>query len=160
MSEATKVVFMDCDGVVSPLSGSLFSKPHMERLKKILDHSGASLVLSCPWRKAPYGLGMIAEHLAANNIATFIDITPTLENQSRAAEILSWLGANKDKRNIVNFVALSDTPLTDGAPHPAFFMQHAVRTRSIKGLSDEDVEHALELLSDSNNLTEELNVRL
>lgn len=158
MAEETKIVFLECDGVVNPLSGALFSPPHMERLKRIVCGSAARLVLSGPW-KAGAGQAMVVERLAAHGISTFLDVTPDLPGKPRAVEMLTWLGANKDKYKVVNFVALSDTALAQEAPHPGFFALHSVRTNGVKGLADEDVVAALLLLGDDNNLSKQVNLQ-
>lgn len=151
--QPSKILFLYCDGVISPLSASLFSAPHMQRLKRLLSESGADLVLSCPWRTSEYGREQVSKQLATHGIPTFIDVTPELKDKPKAVEILTWLGENKSKRNITNFVVISDQPLAESAPHPGFFARHVVQTSSIKGIRDEDVDIALKLLEDSNNLS-------
>eukprot|EP00796_Vickermania_ingenoplastis_P001861 gene1861-1140_t len=151
-----KIIFFACDGVISPLSAALFSKPHMSRLKKLVAESGARLVLSCPWRASAYGKGEVSRQLESCGIPPLLDVTPQLENKPPSLEILAWLGANQTKLNIVNFVTISDGSLTEKAPHPKFFEKHAVQTRPVKGLLDEDVEMALKFLHDENNLSSDV----
>ncbi|EPY25042.1 hypothetical protein STCU_00975 [Strigomonas culicis] len=149
----TKIVFLDCDGVVSPFSdGSLFSKVHMARLKRILTSTGAKLVLSSSWRTTDFGRKEVTSQLVQNGMPTFIGCTPELSGQSRACEILAWLKANKETYHICNFVALDDINLAASAPDRAFFARHAVVTNSFTGLTESDTDKAIALLDNSNNL--------
>lgn len=147
----TKIVFLDCDGVISPFSGPLFSKTHLGRLKRILDESGAKIVLSSSWRVSSFGRTEVTSQLVANGMPTFIDVTPDLPGQSRAQEIMAWVRQHQADLNIVNFVALDDIHLALGAEDKEFFAKHAVVTDSMLGMNDDDVYKALQLLSDANN---------
>eukprot|EP00796_Vickermania_ingenoplastis_P001863 gene1863-1141_t len=154
LSQNTKIVFLDCDGVVSPFSGGgLFSKPHMLRLKRIVSESGAKIVLSSSWRTTLFGRTEVTNQLAKHGIPGFIDCTPDIPDKSRSVEILKWLEQHKERLNIVNFVALDDIALALTAPDKAFFAKHCVTTDSGTGITDKDVEKALELLADSNNFS-------
>lgn len=149
-----KVVFLDCDGVISPLSGGqLFTKPLMGRLKRIIAESGAVIVLSSSWRTSEFGREEVRRQLVGNGIPPFIDITPDIPGKTRSVEILTWLELNKEKLHVVNFVALDDIPLSQIAPDTKFFTRHAIQTNSFKGLTDADVALAIEMLSDSNNFS-------
>lgn len=150
-SENTKIVFLDCDGVVSPFSGSIFAKPQMTLLKKIVKETGAKIVLSSSWRTSTFGRAEVTKELVANAMPTFIDITPEMPDTTRAVEILTWLEKHKDRLRIVNFVALDDIALARTAPDKEFFGRHAVKTNSHTGLTEEDAALAIKLLDDSNN---------
>ncbi|CAD2222372.1 hypothetical protein AGDE_03998 [Angomonas deanei] len=150
-----KIIFLDCDGVVSPFNrgmGGLFNKEHMLRLKKIMDATGARIVLSSSWRVSEFGRGEVTKHLVANGMPTFIDCTPELRDRSRSHEILDWIEKNKEKYDICNFVALDDINLAASAPDKVFFAKHAVCTNSSIGLTDADVTLAIQLLGDDNNI--------
>lgn len=153
-AQHTKIVFLDCDGVVSPLIATeYFQKELMLRLKRIVQESGARIVLSSSWRVSAFGRGEVAKHLAGVGLPTFIDVTPDLPRQTRTAEILQWISKNREKYNIVNFVALDDIPLAELASDKEFFSKHAVCTNPNVGITEKDVEKALLCLSDSNNFT-------
>lgn len=148
----SKVVFLDCDGVVSPFGeGGFFSGVHMARLKRILDATGAKIVLSSSWRASEFGRNEVQKQLAANGMAPFVDCTPVLASKPRAYEILTWLLGNQSKLGIVNWVALDDIDLAAMAPDKAFFRKHAIRTDGRNGLTDEDAAAAIRMLSDDNN---------
>lgn len=148
---STKIVFLDCDGVISPFSGTAFSSEHMARLKRILQATDAKIVLSSSWRTSEFGRNEVTKQLVAHGMPTFIGCTPTLVGQSRSHEILHWIAANKERYNIVNFVALDDIRLAALSPNKPFFEKHSVCTNSATGMTDADVVKAIMLLSDENN---------
>lgn len=148
----TKIVFLDCDGVVSAFGSSVFfEKALMQRLKRIVQESGAKIVLSSAWRVSAFGRGEVTRNLVECGLPTFIDITPNFPTSTRTEEIMHWIKENKEKYGIVNFVALDDIPLVNSADDPEFFAKHAVCTNPFMGLTDIDVDKALECLSDRNN---------
>lgn len=149
---STKIVFLDCDGVVSPFSGGgFFNRPHMARLKRIIDATGAKIVLSSSWRTSDFGRAEVTKHLVANSMPSFMGCTPDMPGRPRSHEILAWLEEHKEGLNIVNFVALDDINLAALAPNKAFFAKHAVCTNGDTGLTDKDADSAIQMLADENN---------
>ncbi|RNF22221.1 uncharacterized protein Tco025E_03153 [Trypanosoma conorhini] len=151
-TEGTKILFLDCDGVVSPFGGTLFAPKQMALLRNVILETGAKIVLSTSWRLSEFGRGEVAKQLIANNMPTFISCTPYLHDKSRAVEILRWIEANRERYNIVNFVAVDDINLPATAPNRAFFSRHAITTNAFTGLTEADAKEAIRLLDDSNNL--------
>lgn len=148
----TKIVFLDCDGVVSPLSGGkLFDPAKMAILKQIIDATGAKIVLSTSWRATDFGRKEVGKHLVINSLPMFIDITPEFHQRSRSQEILDWLSRHEERLDIVNFVALDDINLPSVAPDRVFFARHAIVTQGGTGLTHEDAAMAIQLLQDDNN---------
>lgn len=147
----TKIVFLDCDGVVSPLSGKLFDPSRMALLKKLVDATQAKIVLSSSWRTTDFGRKEVGKHLVINSLPMFIDITPDIPRKSRSEEILSWLQQYEDALDIVNFVALDDINLPSVAPDRAFFSKHAIVTNGSTGLTEQDIHRATALLQEDNN---------
>jgi hypothetical protein len=147
----TKIVFLDCDGVVSPLAGKLFDPSRMALLKKIVDATGAKIVLSTSWRATDFGRKEVGKHLVLNSLPMFIDITPDFHGRSRSQEILDWLLHHEEQLDVVNFVALDDINLPSVAPDRIFFAKHAIVTDGGSGLTEEDANKAIRLLQDDNN---------
>ncbi|CBH16391.1 uncharacterized protein TEOVI_000722800 [Trypanosoma equiperdum] len=147
-----KIVFLDCDGVVSPFGGPLFAPRQMKFLADIINGSGAQIVLSSSWRTTDFGRKEVARQLTQFGMPVFIDCTPTLPDKPRSVEILSWIDSNKRKYNIVNFVALDDINLPLSAPDRNFFARHAIVTNATTGLTEANVKQALQMLSDTNNI--------
>lgn len=149
---STKIVFLDCDGVVSPFgTGKLFDPAKMALLKRIVDATQAKIVLSTSWRSTDFGRKEVHKHLVQNQLPTFIGITPDKRSVSRSCEILSWLAQYESSLDIVNFVALDDINLPAVAPDREFFARHAIVTNGATGLTEADAERAIVLLADSNN---------
>ncbi|RNF07445.1 hypothetical protein TraAM80_03421 [Trypanosoma rangeli] len=150
--DGNKILFLDCDGVVSPFGGKLFAPKQMSLLRNIILETGAKIVLSTSWRMSEFGRQEVAKQLIAHNIPTYISCTPYLNGKSRAVEILSWIEANKERYNIVNFVAIDDINLPATAPNRAFFSNHSVTTNAFTGLTEANAKEAVRLLDASNNI--------
>ena len=153
MPRDVRIVFLDCDGVVSPLSGrSCFHPPQMRLLRSIVDTTGAEIVLSSSWRTTEWGRKEVGRHLTTHGIRPFIDVTPDEPGVSRAKEILRWISRNSDKYRVLNFVALDDIDLPSVAPDRKFFESHAVTTEGLTGLTEEDARRAIALLHSDNDV--------
>lgn len=152
MHKRTKIIFLDCDGVISPFStGKCFAPDKMALLKKIVTATNAKIVLSTSWRTTEFGRKEVGKNLVLNGLPMFIDITPDKRAVSRSQEILMWLRLCEEEMDVVNFVALDDINLPAVAPDRDFFARHAVVTNGNTGLTEEDVAKAIELLDDRNN---------
>jgi HAD domain in Swiss Army Knife RNA repair proteins len=65
----------------------------LQRLLRLLDRTGAKVVLSSTWRYNPAGL------FSARRLGVpFIDVLPDMLEQPRREEILSWLKAHPDTK--------------------------------------------------------------
>ena len=147
----TKIVFLDCDGVVSPLGArDCFDRRCMQRLKQIVDATRSKIVLSSSWRTSDFGRKEVAKQLVQHGMPSFIGCTPELRT-SRATEILQWLEDNRFRLSIVNWVALDDIDLPSVAPDRTYFSRHAIVTNGVVGLTDSDVQRAIAILHDNNN---------
>lgn len=148
----TKILFLDCDGVISPFgTGQCFEATKMALLKKIVDATQAKIVLSTSWRCSDFGRKEVAKHLVQNGLPMYIDVTPDNRSVSRSVEILTWLRQHEEHLDIVNFVALDDINLPAVAPDKEFFSKHAIVTNGSTGLCAADVDRAIMLLDDKNN---------
>jgi hypothetical protein len=88
-----KIIFLDIDGVLNcdrtPNPRKLpyiVDKTLLARLTKLLDRTGAKIVLSSTWRVDPIGL-FAAKHWGI----PFIDICPDMPRSARCKEVLTWL---------------------------------------------------------------------
>ncbi len=88
-----KVIFLDIDGVLNCSKTPnprkfpyVVDKRLLARLRKLLDRTGAKVVLSSSWRLDPVGL-FAAKHWAV----PFIDVCPDKPRSPRRKEILDWL---------------------------------------------------------------------
>ena len=156
-----KVIFLDVDGVLnSEVSREQernnfdnwmeheVSEMHVNNLKKIVDATGAQIVLSSSWRfdhpKAT-GRDFIADPLmkvldrklkAAG--LDIIDVTPDLRGKIRGAEIQDWLDRHSE---VERFVILDDD--TDMLEEQKSFF---VNTTFKNGLTEDLVKKAIEIL--------------
>ncbi len=99
----SKIIFLDIDGVLAVQMqerdeyGSLFHPRFEQNLKRIIDETGAYIVVSSTWRHS--GLEVLKEMWCKRGLpGTIIDITPILrfdkqtgDNVPRGYEIRHWL---------------------------------------------------------------------
>jgi hypothetical protein len=166
-----KLIFLDIDGVLNSHPwmqtlpklklgttlewGAMIDPTAVERLNRIVDATGAAIVVSSSWRNflTVAQLRAILKERGFHGLV--IASTPRDEefppNCERGTQIDAFLktfkvecGSNCDCVNfyqIESFVILDDD--ADMAPH----MDHLVRTTFATGLQDEHVEQAIAMLS-------------
>ena len=133
----------------------------LERLKKIVDETGAKIVVSSTWRlditrKGCWIDGIyqyLLDNLKRYGLEVF-DITPDLSRNGslRGKEIHTWLEAHKDL-DIDSWVVLDDEWFWDFAYPEYQIRRHLVETSFYMrngGLQDEHVEKALYILNGGN----------
>ena len=106
-SRNMRVIFLDIDGVLNCDQTQnprkfpyVVDRKLLRRLKRLLDRSGAKIVLSSTWRCDPVGL------LAAKYWGIpFIDVCPDRPKSPRYKEMLAWL---KVHRKVTRFAVLDD----------------------------------------------------
>lgn len=150
-----KVIFLDCDGVVSPLGGhaGIFEKTRMALLKKLLQNTGAVIVLSSSWRTSDWGRAEVNKNLVLNAMPHFIGCTPDHQWGMRTNEIMTWIRDHQAEWHVENFVALDDINLPSVAgQHTDLFLKHAIVTNGVHGLTEQDITDATRMLGDANNI--------
>lgn len=102
-----RIIFLDIDGVLNCKRTPnprkfpyIVDPPLLDRLKGVLDRTGAKVVLSSTWRYDPAGL-----FSARRWGIPFIDVIPDMPDQPRRDEILAWL---KTHGNVDRFAVLDD----------------------------------------------------
>ena len=157
-----KVIFLDVDGVLnSEVSREQernnfdnwmeheVSEMHVNNLKKIVDATGAQIVLSSSWRfDHPKATGrdfivdplmkVLDRKLKAVGL-DIIDVTPDLRGKIRGAEIQDWLDRHSE---VERFVILDDDVDMKDEQKPFF-----VNTTFKNGLTDELSNKAIEILN-------------
>lgn len=156
-----KVIFLDIDGVLVTykeihsrsrdiVNGMhIFNKACVDRLNKLVEDSGAELVLSSSWRV--FGLEAFNEHASNQGILKLpIDITPSLDSKTesgiyiakqRGHEIKAWLDKYPD---VTHYAILDDNTDMDTVRDNFVFVKDGMST----GLQDHHVEKVLKLLED------------
>ena len=164
-AEYQKIIFLDVDGVMHDYSGNeIVQEERVQRLKKIVDATGASLVLSSSWRYGypqfleENGLTELADADESESLQYFesvlkkygleiISFTPssTLGENGRPAEIRSFL---LDKPNLKSFVILDDDDFNWQWLNAFLVQTRTIREgRTVLGLEDEHVAKAIAILN-------------
>jgi hypothetical protein len=146
-----KIVFLDIDGVLN--SGAWFNRtgnPYLtdnkwlnmldpeavERLDRILERSGANVVISSSWRHA-HAVSRIVDFLRLRGLTNYNRIIGRTKSfGAREYEIAAWLGEHP---NVKHFVAIDDMSL------PGLEKRH-VHTTWGNGLVESHVKDALAIL--------------
>ena len=102
-----KVIFLDVDGVLNCKKTAnprklpyVVDRRLLARFKRLLDRTGAKVVLSSTWRYDPAGL-FSAKHWGI----PFIGITPDMPKRPRRDEIRAWL---KKHPKVTRFAVIDD----------------------------------------------------
>lgn len=159
-----KVIFLDIDGVLNCSTSRSFchddlcgiihgiDSDKVKRLAKIVDATGAQIVLSSDWKdgwekyyttQKPSHAKYLDSHLYKKGKLTIKDKTPNTHKGSwfRGSEILTYLRTHQD---IENYVILDDTFYDDFANKE--IEEHLVLTNREVGLTDGDVKNAIKIL--------------
>jgi hypothetical protein len=129
-----KVIFLDIDGVLNcdktpnPRKFPyIVDKKLLARLEKLVDRTGAKVVLSSTWRCDPVGV-FAAKHWGI----PFIDVCPDRPRSPRCREITAWLA---DHPRVTRFVVIDDED--DGLDDLPLFQPSAktgITTEIVKGV--------------------------
>jgi len=167
-----KIIFLDIDGVLNPIHymncmyklwkasdneikshdefGQLFLSHSCEALKKIIDETGAKLVISSTWRMAGI-IEMVNMWKHRNLAGEIVGITPTeidvvdsnkakfYDEVCRGHEIDLWIKRMDFKGN---YIIIDDTP--DMLKEQEQFF---IKTNSFIGLTFKDADKAIKLLN-------------
>ena len=106
-SNAMKVIFLDIDGVLNCTSTPnprkfpyIVDPKLLKRFKRLVQRTGAKVVLSSTWRYDPAGL-FSAKHWGI----PFMDVIPDMPKRPRRDEVLAWL---KTHPKVKRFVVIDD----------------------------------------------------
>eukprot|EP00164_Ancoracysta_twista_P007240 GFYU01010244.1.p1 GENE.GFYU01010244.1~~GFYU01010244.1.p1 ORF type:complete len:254 (-),score=54.13 GFYU01010244.1:128-889(-) len=156
-----KIIFLDVDGVLC-LAGVGLENGPVRNLKRIVDATGASIVLSSTWRMYPGAVKILHERFDQEGIPRCIDETPRRIKPSahiteysaqitnmRQNEITAYLREYKQRPNVGKFawISLDDLPLTSGHKEGKKFVNHAITTRPSIGITEVDATNAIQLLN-------------
>ena len=145
-----RIIFLDVDGVLNNGSWAMemydkgirvyrdgiLYEPALKRLKRLVDATGAMIVVSSSWRQIPTAYGQLRDWLFKYGM-TIADITPYI-GTCRGDDITAWFNRNPGEWS---YVILDDED--DLGEH----MSYLVQTEFDVGLIDTDVERAMIILS-------------
>lgn len=142
-----KIIFLDIDGVLNcnddfkgRKTSKVLNKLMIERLHKIIEKTAAKVVLSSTWRLHKTHLSYLRRN-GVKYVDKTIDLgfPPSERRGKRGAEIDHWLGEHP---HVKKFVILDDYD-DMSYEHTSVFVQ----TNEFEGLTDEQVEKAIEILN-------------
>ena len=164
--DAQRIVFVDVDGVLNngntlsrlKLAGThgsidlsqLIDPANLRMLQRVVEATGAAVVVSSSWRLRESQMETLRSALAACGVRV-IGQTPELDAHSdpracRAAEIRLWL-TDHGADGAPQWVAIDDLDLDcDGCGHHRLGPSHFVRTDAERGLTEADVDRAIAAL--------------
>ena len=129
-----KYLFLDIDGVMNSaadwFSTKLINDRPFELLKKIIDETGAKIILSSSWRTGyEHGTCDLLKQRLTEYGLSIDDVTP--QSGRRGKEIQEWLMAHDYDENVDNFVILDDEDFDILAIYP----EQLVKIDAVTGLS-------------------------
>lgn len=161
------VVFLDMDGVLLPFGNGAHPGPNfpdecLTALSRLLEASGAQIVLSSTWRCNPSAMQFAIENFQRfarihggplGQIDGFHFTTSTTNHSHRQWEIAEWLRSPVG-RNVRAWVVLDDEEVLEGrsnATNRPVFEGHVVKTQSEVGLTVADADVAIGLFKRGGN---------
>jgi hypothetical protein len=149
-----KVIFLDFDGVLNssnwahsfpdrcPSGDDMIDPIAVGRLNKIVEATGAHVVVSSVWRKCRrYPRTELQEILNRFGFkGTVLGITPSSKSGIRGGEIQEWIDTY-NRHELTSFVIIDDSS------DMAHLMHKLVRTEYLAGLQDHHVTAAIEMLN-------------
>lgn len=151
-TDKKKLIFLDVDGVLNSDTYWMsldeeekYSLRHLDRnaikkLKRIVDKTGAEIVVSSTWRKFNEDMCILATRLSAYGLDIMSE-TPVLYNKERGHEITAWFESHPEYKDAI-YVILDDD--ADMNVH----MDRLVKTDYIYGLTNSKAERAIEMLNE------------
>lgn len=145
-----KIIFLDIDGVLVTRRLGTFEESLLQNLKRIVDETGATIVLSSDWRRHP-AARLEAKRVLATVGLSFIACTPTLSAYiaQRPTEIMQWkrdYQKRADSERITNWVAIDDRPLLEER-HGSYLRGHFVQTQPLRGITDTTIDDCISILN-------------
>lgn len=140
-------IFLDVDGVLNSMRtpawmGDDWDIPlaaHLYQLKRIVDETGAKIIISSSWRESGVSMRKLELALKVFELPIY-SMTPYI-NFKRAAEIKAWLAEHTE---IDRFVILDD----DRYYYEVEYCNKLVLTSPARGLTAKEADLAITILTD------------
>lgn len=145
-----RIIFLDVDGVlnngtwaaemydrgVHVFRDGLLYRPSLVQLRRILDQTGALIVVSSSWRLEEEASAILREWLELYGMSIF-DETPYLDGE-RGDEITAWFDRHPGDWRYV---------ILDDDDDMGIHLDHLVRTSFQKGLTALEADRCIEMLN-------------
>ena len=142
-----KYIFLDVDGVLNNLISERFNginviEEKLLLLKRLVDSTDAEIILTSSWRDSYDSREDLGKAFSYFGL-TYRNYTPDYHGEkTRGEEISAWLSIQSQIAEI-NYVILDDLPPEQFIKHKKHFVNVNFKT----GLTDEDVDAAIEILN-------------
>lgn len=145
-----KLIFLDLDGVLVTRRPGTFEDPLLQNLKRLVEETGAKIVLSSDWRRHPCARAGARQFLQKADL-DFIGHTPCMSPAlpQRPTEIMTWKQGYVKREGvepITHWVAIDDRELL-AERHGKCLVGHFVRTHPLRGLTEPAVEQCKQILN-------------
>lgn len=130
-----------CGADASPGRSDLFCEQAMSCLARVVQATGAEIVLSSAWRNVPGGVAAVNRALKRWDMQAIADCTSS-SGASRVDQIWSWLAEHRHE--VEGYAVVDDMDLSvemgrHGCSQPSAIKDHFVRTPASVGLSSSHV---------------------
>lgn len=145
-----KIIFLDIDGVLVTRRLGVFEDNLLASLKRVVDETGAVIVLSSDWRRHP-AARLEAKRVLGTVGLSFISYTPIMSAHiaQRPTEIMQWkkdFKQRSDSDRVTNWVAIDDRALLEER-HGSYLRGHFVQTAPIRGLTEMAADECISILN-------------
>ena len=176
--QTTKIVFLDIDGVLNNADSDMsvffvIEVALMRILKRIIDETGASIVLTSTWRYTEATRTTVKHFFKKGEIPQFISCTRRFD-ASRVDEIICWLQDNTDfeinvslgsrvsraprdlpvseytlteRMHVTHWVVIDDMNLMKKGSNTSHLKDRFVRVNKKDGLTEGDADHIIRILN-------------
>lgn len=113
------LIFLDVDGVLHGVGASddeLFSPMHLANLRRVVDGTGARIVLSSAWRLEARSAARVGAELADAGIPLPFSATPNVcpgRAAGRAMEIDAWIQGHRRLIDGGRWITIDDIPMEE-----------------------------------------------
>eukprot|EP00747_Dinoflagellata_sp_TGD_P084473 gnl/TRDRNA2_/TRDRNA2_162524_c1_seq1.p1 gnl/TRDRNA2_/TRDRNA2_162524_c1~~gnl/TRDRNA2_/TRDRNA2_162524_c1_seq1.p1 ORF type:complete len:273 (-),score=26.48 gnl/TRDRNA2_/TRDRNA2_162524_c1_seq1:97-915(-) len=144
-----KVIFLDIDGVLVTRRPGQFEDYLLRNLARVVEATGAKIVLSSDWRRHPIAR-QEAQRMLGTAGLSFIDCTPCLSVYlaQRPKEIMQWKQARSrqaDQEQLSHWVAIDDRELLQET-NGSYLRGHFVQTHPLRGLTEAQADECIAIL--------------
>lgn len=147
-----KLIFLDVDGVLNSWTywkslnpDDQYELRHIDRnaikkLKRIVDKTGAEIVVSSTWRKFNEDMQVLATRLSVYGL-NIMSKTPVLCNKERGHEITAWFESHPEYKDATYIILDDDADMN-------VHMDHLIKTDYQYGLTNSKAEKAIKMLNE------------